>query len=129
MTELATNPTVIDGRIEHTGGYTVYPRGAGSLNDPNISSFAVQIIWRGEYRARSGGGWSVTHRSSELLVSSVSAGKPHLWGYPDRFRRWQYRFKTFEDALAAARAVVDHVQVNGGTWQWWHGGTGKPQSS
>lgn len=53
----------------------------------------------------------------ELLASSAS--NDPQWGLPERFRRWQYRFPTFEAALAAARAVVDHVKVNGRTWTQW----------
>ena len=113
----ATNPTTIEDRIEHTSGYTIYPHGLNDLNDVNASSFAVQVTWRGEYQGRSGGGWSVTRGTAELLNTSTATHQK--WDYPERFRRWQYRFPTFEDALAAARTVVDHIKVNGRTWAQW----------
>lgn len=117
QTERATNPTTIEGRTEHTSGYTLYPHGLNDLADINAPSFEVQVKWRGEYQGRSGGGWSVSRGSAELLRSSVKTGQK--WDYPERFRRWQYRFPTFEEALSAARAVVDGVKVNGRTWAEW----------
>ena len=50
--------------------------------------------------------------------SSLHPRGPH-WDCSERFRRWQYRFATFEGALAVARAVVDRVKVNGRTWAQW----------
>lgn len=117
QTGQATNPATIEGRIEHISGYTIYPQGLTDLFDINAPSFAVNITWRGEYRGRRGGGWAVTRGTAELLASSVATGQK--WDYPERFRRWQYRFATFEDALAAARAVVDDIKVNGRTWAQW----------
>lgn len=113
----ATNPETVDDRIEHTSGYNVYPQGLADLSNINAPSFEVQVKWRGEYQGRSGGGWSVSRGSAELLASSVATGQK--WDYPERFRRWQYRFATFEEALAAARTVVDHVKANGRTWAQW----------
>lgn len=117
VTERATNPATIEGRIEHTSGYSVYPHGLDDLDDINAPSFAIEVAWRGEYRGRSGGGWTVSRGSAELLASSVATGQK--WDYPERFRRWQYRFPTFEDALAAARTVVDDIKINGRTWAQW----------
>lgn len=113
----ATNPETVDDRIEHTSGYNVYPQGLADLSNINAPSFEVQVKWRGEYQGRSGGGWSVSRGSAELLASS--AGGTPQWDHPERFRRWQYRFTTFEEALAAARAVVDGVKVNGYVWEQW----------
>lgn len=33
MTERATNPTTIEGRIEHTSNYSVYPQGQTDLKE------------------------------------------------------------------------------------------------
>lgn len=85
VTERATNPATIEGRIEHTSGYSVYPHDLDDLDDIN--------------------------------APSVATGQK--WDYPERFRRWQYRFPTFEDALAAARTVVDDIKINGRTWAQW----------
>ena len=96
------------------------------LTDPsgfNAPSFVVQVSWRGEYQGKSEGGWVVHRGPMELLASSAS--KDPQWDLPERFRRWQYRFPTFEAALAAARAVVDHVKVNGRTWTQWQEKKGK----
>lgn len=111
------NPDIIEDRIEHISGYTIYPHGLTDLDDVNAPSFAVEIVWRGEYQGRSGGGWAVTRGRAQLLTSSVATGQK--WDYPERFRRWQYRFATFEEALAAARSVVDGVKINGRTWAEW----------
>ena len=116
-TPTARDPQAISERIEHISGYTIYPSGLTDLDDINAPSFAVEAAWRGEHRGKSGGGWSVRHGPFDLLASSDPEAPQ--WDLPERFRRWQYRFATFEDALAAARAVVDHVKVNGRTWAQW----------
>lgn len=113
----ATNPETIEGRIEHASTYSLYPQGLTDPSDFNAPSFVVQVSWRGEYQGKSGGGW-VVHRGPMELLASSDPEAPQ-WDLPERFRRWQYRFATFEDALAAARAVVDHVKVNGRTWTQW----------
>ena len=113
----ATNPETIEGRIEYASTYSLYPQGLIDPSDFNAPSFVVQVSWRGEYQGKSEGGWVVHRGPMELLASSAS--KDPQWDLPERFRRWQYRFPTFEAALAAARAVVDHVKVNGRTWTQW----------
>lgn len=114
----ASNPEDVEGRIEHLAAYSIYPQGLTDLSDINAPSFEVQVKWRGEHQGRSGGGWSVSRGPFDLLASSATSEEPR-WDVPERFRRWQYRFATFEDALAAARAVVDLVKVNGRTWAQW----------
>lgn len=110
-------PQAIEDRIEHVSVYSVYPQGLTDLTDINAHSFEVQVRWRGEHQGRSGGGWSVSRGPMDLLTSSAT--DTPQWDMPERFRRWQYRFTEFEDALAAARAVVDAVKINGRTWAQW----------
>lgn len=69
-----TDPATIEGHIEHTSGYSLYPHGIDDLTNVNAPSFEVKVIWRGEYQGRSGGGWSVSRGNAELLTSSVTTG-------------------------------------------------------
>jgi hypothetical protein len=87
---------------------TVLPDGMHE-DDINLHSWALVVKWRGAYNGKSGGGYSVSHYSSELS----RAGK---WGHPQRFQRWQYRFETLDEALSAARVVVNDVKSMGRTF-------------
>ena len=78
-------------------------------DDINLHSWALSVEWRGAHQGKSGGGYRVHHFSRELS----RAGK---WGNPQRFQRWQYRFDTLEDALEAARRVVNSVETMGRTF-------------
>ncbi|MBQ9917382.1 MAG: hypothetical protein IJO71_09330 [Microbacterium sp.] len=81
-------------------------------DDINLHSWALSVKWRGIFNGRSGGGYSVSHYSRELS----RAGK---WGYPQPFQRWQYRFETIDEAVRAARAVIETVKVGGHTFADW----------
>ncbi|GAA2182087.1 hypothetical protein GCM10009785_19760 [Brooklawnia cerclae] len=50
-------------------------------------------------------------RSGECELSR--AGR---WGSPERYQRWQYRFASYPEALAAARSASTSMVVNGMTW-------------
>lgn len=113
---IASAPQEMAGRVEHVGRYVLYPQGV-ALSEDEASAFRVEVVWRGEWAGRSGGGWSVSRGSRDLLCSSVESVP--TWETPERFRRWQFRFPSFDAALAAARVVVDGVRVNGRTWAQW----------
>ena len=89
----------------------IVPAGA-ELGDRDDADFGLKVSWRGQFAGRSGGGWSVDHRGYSLS----RAGN---WAWPSRFQRWQYRWETREEAVAAALAAVDGVQVNGRTRAEW----------
>lgn len=80
----------------------------------NLQMFAVFVKWKGEYRGRSGGGYSVEGLGSSLSRSGEWSRFP-----PQKFRRWQYRFETLGEAMAAAKSHVDEVVVNGRTYAQW----------
>ena len=89
----------------------IVPAGA-ELGDRDDADFGLKVSWRGQFAGRSGGGWSVDHRG-------VSLSRAGNWAWPSRFQRWQYRWETREEAVAAALAAVDGVQVNGRTRAEW----------
>jgi hypothetical protein len=98
--------------VERIAEWQVFPTGCDP-EDINALSFIVSVKWRGTYQGKSGGGWSVTHNSAEL-------SRGGLWTYcVPRFRRWQHRWETFEEAQQQARAVVDNLSMNGRTWAQW----------
>lgn len=80
----------------------------------NLKLFAVFVRWKGEYRGKSGGGYSVEGLGSFLSRSGEWSRFP-----PQEFRRWQYRFETLGEAVAAAKSHVDEVVVNGRTYAQW----------
>jgi len=99
-------------RIERITEWTVLPTGMED-GDVNSLSFAVSVRWRGTYEGKKGGGWSISRAGSELSRS-------RQWShYVPRFRRWQHRWATFEEAQAIAREVVDGVVMNGRTYAEW----------
>lgn len=95
----------------HVTELMVLPAGV-SLDDAEAREFGLKVTWRGEFRGRSGGGWSVEH----IGYSLSRAGN---WGYPSRFQRWQYRWETQQEAVVAASAAVDSVRINGRTRKQW----------
>lgn len=97
---------------EQVTEWQVLPTGLDPNSD-NASSFAVVVKWRGVFNGKSGGGWSIAHCGSEL-----SRGGDWTFHVP-RFRRWQHRWETLEEAQQVARDVVDAVTVNGRTWAEW----------
>lgn len=80
----------------------------------NLKLFAVFVRWKGEYRGKSGGGYSVEGLGSFLSRSGEWSRFP-----PQEFRRWQYRFETLGEAMAAAKSHVDEVVANGRTYAQW----------
>lgn len=99
----------------HITEVTVYPDGVDP-NDYDADAFKLVIRWCGEYRGRSGGGWGVFQRGSRDAM--LSRKGEISWGV-ERFRRWQYRWENYDDALAAALAASNDVKVNGRTWVQW----------
>lgn len=97
----------------HVTEYVVLPAGM-ERGDPDERYFSLFVKDCGPYRGREGGGWGVTDGGTWL---SRSGG----WDLPARFRRWQFRWEHPEDALAAARDVVDTREVGnrGITWSQW----------
>lgn len=99
--------------IELITEVTLYPDGM-EPGDSDAHVFALKVQYRGEYHGKHGGGYSVSHTSSELQRKSRE------WSfYVERFRRWQYRWPDLESALEAAREEVNNVTVNGRTWAQW----------
>ena len=99
----------------HITEVTVYADGADPTNY-NDDMFKFVVRWCGEYRGKEGGGWGVFQRGSRDVMLSRS-GKVE-WGVP-RFRRWQFRWENYDDALAAAVEHVNDVKVNGRTLTQW----------
>lgn len=98
-------------RVEYIESYTLLPTGM-AVDDWDAPSFATTVSYRGEFNGKSGGGWAVTQGARQL-------SRTLNWGFPQKFQRWQYRFKTFDEAVAAARSVADKRIVNGRTWAEW----------
>lgn len=96
---------------EYISEVTVLPEGM-EQSDDEMRHFAVKAVWRGARQENGSGGFGVTDGFRWLS----RAGN---WGHPERFQYRQYRWETIEEALVAARAVVDHVRVNGKTWAEW----------
>lgn len=97
--------------IEIVTKYTVLPTGM-ELDDVELHNFALSVEWKGPRTDTGRGGYAVTDRFEQLS----RAGN---WGRPQPFQQHQYRWDTLEEALAAARAQVDSVSVNGRTWAEW----------
>lgn len=109
--------TTQDGHLVITTETMVLPAGCDPATDPNRDwdAFAVYVRWQGPPQANGSGGWAVTGRVCEKQLSR--AGN---WAWGIRaFQRRQYRFATFDEALAMAHAHVDQVTVNGRTWAQW----------
>jgi len=96
----------------HITELIVLPDGVELGDDHESMEFGLRVAWRGQFRGRSGGGWSVEHLGNNLS----RAGN---WGYPSRFQRWQYRWETREEAVAAAVRAVETVTVGGRTRAQW----------
>jgi hypothetical protein len=95
--------------IERFTQWHVLPDGLAEDN-VNAHIFAVRVQWRGVFHGKHGGGWAITNGVSEM-------SRGGSWSYyVPRFRRWQHRWETFEDAQEIARAAVDSVRINGRTW-------------
>ena len=97
--------------IELVTEVLVLPTGM-PLDDADRHSFGVSVNWRGPRSDTGRGGYAVTDRFQQLS----RAGN---WGHPQPFQQHQYRWETLEEALEAARAVVDSVSINGRTWAAW----------
>lgn len=94
---------------------TFWPDGC-DLNDRNESAFRVIVEWMGPRQEgpRAVGGYRVTQRG---FMELSRAGK---WAFHvPRFRRWQHRWATLDEACEWARKVVNDVQVNGRTFAEW----------
>ncbi len=77
-----------------------------------VRHFAVTVEWRGRRTEDGAGGYAVEHLGESLS----RAGK---WAMPQRYQYRQYRWETLEEAVEAARAVVDSVTVSGMTYAQW----------
>lgn len=108
----ATPATTTPARLEYISSYVVLPLGM-TMEDEDHFSFALTVVYRGEFAGKSGGGWAVTAGARQL-------SRTRKWGFPAKFQRWQYRFETFEEAVDAARSVVDQRKINGRTWAEWN---------
>lgn len=115
-TEIARAPQFVNGRIEGVGRYFIYPNGLNDLDHPEADLFAVEIRYHGTLRHPEGG-WSVSRNASDLFRPSIH--EDPQWGHCRADYLSQYRFDTFEEALTAARIVVDGVEANGRTWMQW----------
>lgn len=106
-----------DGPLVLTTELTVWPTGTTPTaeNWAELCDYGVTVAWRGPRTENGYGGYAVTTRHGACQLSR--AGK---WAWsPERFRLWQYRWATLEEALAMAKAVVNDVQVAGRTWRQW----------
>ena len=81
------------------------------------SGFEVVVEWCGprlDYGPQAVGGYKVTSRGSRQLSR---AGK---WAYDvPRFKRWQYRWATLDEAQEWAEKVRNTVVINGWTFAEW----------
>ena len=92
-----------------------WPEGCDPSDD-NGSAFRVDVEWMGARREgpRAVGGYRVTQRG----FMELSRGGKWTF-YVPRFRRWQHRWATLEEAQEWAERVVDDVTINGRTWAEW----------
>lgn len=92
---------------------TLWPEGMGP-GDPEASNFEVRVKWRGvQNEKKSMGGYAVEQGVSQLTRAGT-------WIFtPQRFQYHLCRWSTLEEALEAARNVVNYVTVNGKTWAEW----------
>lgn len=99
-------------RVEFISQYTILPTGM-KADDDQAYTFALTVTYRGPFTGRRGGGYAVEHGSRSLSRAGA-------WSlYVEEFRRWQYRWATLDQAIAAAREQVDGIVVNGRTWAQW----------
>lgn len=91
----------------------------------NLRNFALEVSWRGPRTSTGRGGYAVTLRGGHRELSR--AGN---WAWcVEPFRQRLYRWETLEEAVAAARAAVDDVKVNGRTWAEWSVVQGKESNN
>lgn len=84
-----------------------------SLDDPDVTTFAVYVEWRGPRSENGSGGYAVTMGGFRQLSRAGN------WGSPQPFQYRQYRWETVEEALEWARKVVNDRKVNGRTFAEW----------
>lgn len=81
--------------------------------DDEFRHFALTVRWRGARGETGRGGYAVMHGNRHLS----RAGN---WRYdPEPRLQRHYRWAELDDALAAARAVVNTLTVRGLTWADW----------
>lgn len=96
MTELVTEIMILPDGME--------------IGDEEAHSFALKVRWRGARSETGRGGYAVQHGDRHMSHT----GK---WRWsPEPFIQRHFRWVDIEAALAAARAEVNHVTVNGRTW-------------
>ena len=90
----------------------VLPEGM-DIDDDARSVFAVFVRWRGPRGDTGRGGYAVMHTNDHL-------SKRGDWrDNPEPFLQRHYRWETLEEALAAARKVVNTVRMMGMTFPEW----------
>lgn len=100
-------------RIEIVTEVTILPTGM-ELDDIEMHHFAVKVVWRGPRTETGSGGYAVI-KDGERHMS-----KQGKWRWnPEPFIRRHYRWEHLEEALAAAREVVDTLTVTGRTFEQW----------
>lgn len=95
----------------------VLPSGT-SVDDPYwhvLRDHVLKVAWRGQRTDTGRGGYSVTGRDGDLHLSRAGKWATNV----EPFQQRQYRWATLDEALAAARTVVDDVQIGGWTWRRW----------
>lgn len=95
--------------------YLVLPDGC-EPDDSDALTFGLVVHYCGTFRGRRGGGWGI-FRGSPGGYSLSRAGR--TWEYPPRFRRWQFRWESLEEALAVAQEHADTGTVHGRTYAQW----------
>lgn len=90
----------------------VLPTGATLDDWEDVSSWALHVRWRGPRTESGRGGWAVTSLFVEHQLSRAGKWSRHVQPFQQRLYRWE----TFEEALAAARAAVDSYVTGGHTW-------------
>lgn len=97
---------------------TLIPDGM-EWSDYNLPTFSTKVVYRGT-KEDGIDLYAVMHIGSELS----RAGN---WAFHvPKFKRKQYRWETFDEALQWAVKVANDVKVNGRTWAEWqqyHGRT------